>query len=167
VNDLFVSTRRVFRRGDPNWDIYVEWVRLPFLHEVRTLDRGLNDYVDRCGSTYCSVQEIDSTLETLPAPQSPQEYNLLAIRSDAEVRPAQLGRWNLLGYDLCDQTMISSLLNCGPWTGLLAPFVEHLNAFGLLTLEAAQAARHALPQEWGDSEPHAHASAWALFERRG
>ena len=47
---MWVSTRRDFRRGDPGWDRYVDFIGLPSLTRVITIDAALNPYADRCGS---------------------------------------------------------------------------------------------------------------------
>jgi hypothetical protein len=55
------------------------------------------------------------------------------------------------------------VLNCGPWTGELAPFTRRLNGYGLLTLDDAVAAKSILPRAW-PGEPHANVTVWALYE---
>jgi hypothetical protein len=69
----------------------------------------------------------------------------------------------LLGHDLSDETWTSSLLNCGRWSGVLAPIAQRVNQYGLLNLEDAKKAQALLPQAWHDN-PHAHVTIWALFE---
>lgn len=161
---LFVSTRRRFHYGDPGWDRYIAWIALPHLREVRTLDAALNKYVDECGSLYCEPSEVGSVLEMLPKPASDHEYYLLGRSLEAEGADS-LDGFEFLGCDLSDETMTSSILNCGPWTGLLAPFVNRLNSYGLLSTTDAHQVQNLLPVEWGADEPHAAAKIWALYGR--
>jgi hypothetical protein len=161
---LFVSTRQRFRHGDPGWDGYVGRIELPHLLEVRTLDAGLNKYVDRCGCVFCDLPEIDSVLDMLPRPTGEREYYLLGSSLESE-SPESFHGFEFLGCDLSDETMTSSVLNCGPWKGRLAPFVKRLNSYGLLSPEDAREAKRLLPLEWGVEEPHAAADIWALYGR--
>ena len=160
---LFVSTRQRFQFGDPDWDRYIEWIELRHLREVRTLDAALNKYVDDCGSVYCERSEVDSALETLPRPRSDREYYLLGRSIDSE-SVEQVDGFDFLGYDLSDETMTSSVVNCGPWKGLLGPFVGRLNAYGLLSVADAREVQRVLPAAWGPSEPHAETKIWGSMD---
>jgi hypothetical protein len=161
---LFVSTRQCFRYGDPGWDSYVASVELPHLREVRTIDAGLNKYVEQCGCVFCDSSEVESVLETLPRPTDGRGYYLLgrSLESDGDGAP---DGFELLGCDLSDETMTSSLLNCGPWQGRLRPLVSRLNSYGLLSIADAREAQRLLPLEWGAEEPHAAADIWVLYGR--
>jgi hypothetical protein len=161
----FVSTRQVFQRGDATWDGYIEWIRLPHLSEIRTLDAKLNEYVDRCGDVYCDRADIKAALETLPAPRGPQEHYLLAAKVDSDEWAETFDGFDFLGCDLSDETGTSSVLNCGPWRGALQPLVARLNRYGLLSVRDALQVQKLLPREWGVEEPHADADVWALFGR--
>jgi len=161
---LFVSTRRRFQHGDPAWDRYINWIELPLLREVRTLDASLNEYVNGCGSLYCEPSEVNSVLEMLPTPGSEREYYLLGRLLDSETA-APVDGFEFLGCDLSDETMTSSIVNCGPWKGRLAPFVSRLNSFGLLSTTHALEVQKLLPVEWGAEEPHAVTNIWALYGR--
>jgi len=164
---LFVSTRQRFQHGDPHWESYISWIGLPQLREVRTVDAKLNEYVNDCGSRYCEQSEIESVLKMLPTPSSPREYYLLATKVDSESRLGTFDGFDFLGCDLSDETMTSSVLNCGPWTGLLQPFVRRLNQYGLLSsVEDARKVASVLPHEWG-ADPHASADVWAIFGKGG
>ena len=161
---MWVSTRRAFREGDGGWSKYVEFIGLPELKEVRSLDSMLNDYVRDCGS--CPLQSYDDlagALEALPRPSDEREYYLLCVDAEHEQAPPARVRCKLLGHDLSDETHTSSVLNCGPWTGELAPFTHRLNGNGLLTLDDAVAAKSILPRAW-PGEPHANVTVWALYE---
>jgi hypothetical protein len=161
---LWVSTRQRYQYGDPDWDRYIAWIGLPHLREVRTLDAGLNKYVEECGSVYCDLSDVDSVLETLPRPATDHEYYLLGRLLEAESADS-IDRFDFLGCDLSDETMTSSVVNCGPWKGRLAPFVSRLNSVGLLTVADARRVQELLPVEWGADEPHAAAQIWALYGR--
>ena len=161
---IWVSTRRSFREGDEGWPKYVEFIGLPELKEVRSLDSMLNEYVQDCGS--CPLESYDdfaAALESLPRLSNEREYHLLFVDAEREQPPPADVPCTLLGHDLSDETHTSSLLNCGPWTGELAPFSRRLNAYGLLTLEDAVAVKSILPRAWPD-EPHAKVTVWALYE---
>jgi hypothetical protein len=161
----FVSTRRVFQRGDAGWDGYVAWIELPHLFEIRTLDAKLNQYVDRSGDVYCDRADIESVLETLPRPSGRGEHYLLAAKVDSDEWAESFDSFEFLGCDLSDETSTSSVLNCGPWRGSLQPFVARLNRNGLLPVGDARQVQKILPGEWGVDEPHARADIWALFGR--
>lgn len=161
---LWVSTRKRFQLGDPEWDGYIAWIALPHLREVRTLDAALNKYVDDCGSLYCKPSEVTSVLEMLPSPTNNREYYLLGQLLESE-SPAAIDGFDFLGCDLSDETMTSSVLNCGPWKGRLAPYVGRLNSVGLLSASDARDVQQVLPAEWGAAEPHAAAQIWALYGR--
>jgi hypothetical protein len=161
----FVSARHVFRRGDPKWETYAAWIGLPHLTEVRTIDASLNGHVRESGSVYCSLSELESAISSLPVPETPHEYLMLAVPLVSNTLPTSLTDWLFLGCDLADETMTSSVLNCGPWTGMLAQFTERLTPFGLLALKDAHEAQRVLLDEWGPDEPHASTTAWALFTR--
>ena len=162
---LFVSTRQVLQLGDAAWDAYIKWIALPHLRQVRTVDPGLNEYVDDCGSIYCDRSEIRGALGRLPEPRSAREYYLLGTKVESTSWTETFDGFDYFGCDLSDETMTSSLLNCGPWTGLLQPFVGRLNSYGLLSVDDARQAQKLLPTEWGANEPHAFADVWALFGR--
>lgn len=103
-------------------------------------------------------------LEMLPKPTGDHEYYLLGRLLGSESSESIDG-FEFLGCDLSDETMTSSVLNCGPWRGKLAPFVERLNAVGLLSVSDARRVQEILPAEWGAHEPHAAVQIWALYGR--
>ncbi len=161
---IWVSTRRTFREGDAGWPKYIEFVGLPALTEVRSLDSMLNEYVDDCGE--CSLQsfdELESSLASLPRPSNDREYHLLFMDAEHEEPPPTSTQCTLLGFDLSDWTHTSSLLNCGPWIGELARFTSRLNRYGLLSYDDALSAKAILPLAWPD-HPHADVTVWALYE---
>ena len=161
---IWLSTRRRFGVEDADWPKYIAFIGLPSLTEVRSLDSMLNGYVADCGSCpILSYQDVEEALASLPRPSNPREYYLLAADAERDGPPPEPVRCALLGHDLSDETHTSSLLNCGPWTGELAPFSRRLNAYGLLTLEDAVAVKSILPRAWPD-EPHAKVTVWALYE---
>lgn len=160
----FISTRQRFQQGDPEWDGYITWIGLPHLCEVRTLDAGLNKYVAERGDLHCDLSEVASAIETLPRPASEREYYLLGVLLQSDNAPSVEG-FDFLGCDLSDETMTSSVVNCGPWTGRLEALVARLNAVGLLSVADARRAQEILPLEWGPDQPHAAAQIWALYGR--
>lgn len=140
-------------------------IGLPQLTEVRTVDAALNTYVEECGSLYCSLSALESAISLPPVPETPLEYLMLAVPLASSTLPNLLTEWRFLGCDLADETMTSSVLNCGPWTGQLTEFTERLTLYGLLAPNDVQAAQGALLSEWGPEAPHASTTAWALFSR--
>lgn len=161
---IWVSTRRSFRRGDAAWPGYVEFIGLPELTEVRSLDSTLNEYVQGCGACPLrTYEELATALESLPRPRGEREYHLLSVDAEREGPPPASARCTLLGHDLSDETHTSSVLNCGPWSGELAPFTKRLNGYGLLTLDDAVAVKSILPRVW-PGDPHADVTVWALYE---
>jgi len=162
---MWVSTRKRFRKGDKGWDSYTKFIGLPQLSEVRTIDRTLNNYVDECGSLECSLEQLEETLKLLPSPKSENEYFLLYIDRTNEPKAVPPSDWELLGYDLSDDTLSSSVLNCGPWEGNLKPITSRLNGYGLLTWEDAKLAQTLLPTEWNE-DPHSFVTIWACYGKK-
>jgi hypothetical protein len=161
---MWVSTRHKFGPSDASWTRYIGFIGLPHLSEVRSIDSALNDYVDGCGSIPLdSLSDLPDALAALPNPKGEREYSLLFLDAEIESAPLDVPRFRLLGHDLSDETHTSSLLNCGPWTGKLAPFAHRLNEFALLTLGDARLAKSLLPEAWPD-DPHANVTVWALYE---
>ncbi len=161
---MWLSTRFKFREGDDDWADYQRFIQLPQLKEVRSLDAALNKYVDHCGSCeLSSLARLSSARGALPPVVSEAQYLLLVMDAEKEQLPADAAGCRLLGHDLSDETRTSSLLNCGSWTGRLAPFVGRLNGYGLLSHDDAIAAKALLPAEW-PGDPHAEVTVWALYE---
>ena len=160
---MWISTRNYFKRGDPGWENYIEFIQIPGLVEVRSIDSMLNDFVEDSGAVPCEREDVFEMIRELPPVSSGAYYQLAVNLREESARAASPG-WNLLGYDLSDETRTSSILNCGPWKGRLAPFVGRLNGFGLLTLEDATLVQRILPEVWGEEEPHARCDIWQLHE---
>lgn len=162
--EMWLSTRQIRRQGDPEWDDYIQFIGLPHLREVRTLDSWCNPCVD---GNYL-VNTLDelwewSEIDLLPAPNSGNEYYLLFTDAFGPNGSVQHPRLKLLGYDLSDETWTSSLLNCGRWQGALEPIAQRTSQNGLLSLEDAKLAQALLPEVWG-GDPHGFVTVWALFE---
>ncbi|HKO93171.1 MAG TPA: hypothetical protein VJU61_18575 [Polyangiaceae bacterium] len=160
---LWVSTRQRFQHGDAGWESYAEWIGLQHLREVRSLDSWLNKYVNDCGSLYCDVSQVGSVLQMLPRPATEREYYLLGRLLESDSADPVDG-FDFLGCDLSDKTMTSSVPNCGPWRGGLAPFVRRLNSVRLLSVSDARRVQEILPVEW-PTNPHATVQIWALYGR--
>lgn len=141
----------------------MSWIGLPDLQEVITIDAALSTYVDSCGYLLCDAATAAPALATLPRPKGAEELYLAATR--LEEPPAELLDlgFRYVGCDLCDETLTSSILNCGPWTGPLEPYRARLNACGLLSRADARRVQELLPQAWGSGEPHAFVDIWSLF----
>lgn len=160
---MWLSTRNILSKGDDDWLGYIEFIKLPHLKEVRTIDPWVNKIVD--GSLFLtSLDEVEEVLAMLQPPEPVKQYSQLLVNvSDEEIAPQDVSRFHFLGYDLSDETHTSSLLNCGPWTGILAPMTQRLNQYGLLSLEDAKLAQELLPSVW-ENDAHAYVDIWALFE---
>ena len=162
-----MSVRKRIRRGDKRWLEYIAAVERPYLDEVRTIDFYMNPYAPHSGHIECTPETLALALDQMPIPDPKDEYYQLAINLLTE--PESVARlpdgWKLLGHDLSDRTRTSSLHNCGPWEGHLEPLTHRLNEVGLLSLADAELARKLLLLEWGEQEPHAHVTIWALYER--
>lgn len=159
---MWVSLCETFKHGDTGWDTYQTFINLPHLHEVRTIDSGLNDVLEGMFSLL-SLHELPGLLADLVLNDESSQYLQLAINVSEHALPSPLPTAILLGFDLADETHTSSLLNCGAWTGELLPFTSRLNRYGLLTLADATAVQAMLPQLW-NGDPHANADIWAVYE---
>lgn len=162
-----ISIRKRFRQGEDGWDGYVRFIGLPRLNEVRTRDH-INPRLGEIIFLFPPNNDVVSALCSLPAIDGTGEYYyLLAVNLEEEEVPPLPDSAVLVGYDVSDDTNVSSVLNCGPWLGKLLPITERLNGFGLLTLSDAQLAQKLLPEEWGEEEPHANVDIWALYDITG
>lgn len=165
---MWLSTRKILRANEDRWLDYINWIGLPPVQEIRSIDAWLNLYVGDSGYFECeSWAEVDETLDCcLPQPLAGKEYYLLVVNALTEPLPTDNQRFKLLGYDLSDETHTSSLLNCGRWQHeTLAPIAQRVNACGLLSLEDAKLAQQLLPAAWCQ-DPHSFVSVWALYEIR-
>lgn len=126
---MFVSTRKPFSPTDPDWESYKEFIKLPIPDELFTIDSYLNSYIDDCGSYWIDdLSQLDSVLDLLPrADPETNQYYQLAINVSKEATPTLNSTMMQLGYDISDATCTSSLLNCGPWQGVLADIAGRIN----------------------------------------
>lgn len=161
---MWLSRRQRFDASDAAWAGYVGFIGRPSLREVRTLDHALNEIRSDDSLYVASPADLAGALTTIGTPKE-GEYILLAVEVDAEPLPSQTESCHLLGFDLCDETLTSALLNCGPWAGQLGQFVERANKYGLLTQEDGRLAQALLPVA-KPNEPHAQTTIWALYEIR-
>lgn len=162
----WLSTRVIRRAGEPEWSDYINSIGLFQLQEIRTIDSWCNPYAE--GSGDWELKSLDQVWEfllddLLPIPVLGEQYYLLFTDALGSEIPPNHPRLKLLGYDLSDETWTSSLLNCGRWSGVLAPIAQRVNQYGLLSLEDAKLAQSLLPEAWHDN-PHAMVTIWALFE---
>lgn len=162
---MWLSTRKIRRPGDPDWDNHIKYHGLTHIREVRSIDSWCNPCV---GGNYpvVTLDELWERLEIdlLPAPAAGGEYYLLFTDALGPNGSVQHPRLKFLGYDLSDETWTSSLLNCSTWQGPLEPIARRTGEYGLLLgLEDAKLAQSLLPEVWvGD--PHGFVTVWALFE---
>lgn len=164
TGEMWLSTRKIRRPDDPEWDGYIEFVGLPHLRELRTIDSWCNPCLDG-NYRLNTLDELWEMVETglLPVPVAGSEYYLLFTDALGPNGSISHPRLHLLGYDLSDETWTSSLLNCGRWDGMLEPIAQRTGANGLLPFDDAKLAQSLLPEVWGDG-PHAVVTIWALFE---
>lgn len=161
---IWLSTRKIRRAGEPEWDEYSKFVGLPHWEEVRTIDNWCNPCLD---GNYAQ-DSIEGVLEFLDegimkSPENADEYQLLFVDAEGEHHPLLHPRLHLLGYDLSDETWTSSLLNCGRWMGPLEAIARRTRSNGLLNFEDAVEAKRILPEAW-KGNPHANVTIWALYE---
>ncbi len=162
---MWLSTRKIFRADEARWADYIQWMGLPPVQEIRSIDSWLNRYVADGGDIeFESWAELDEVLGYLPKPEAGQEYYQLVVNALTESLPADTQRFKLLGHDLSDRTFTSSLLNCGRWEQeTLFPIAQRVNGCGLLSLEDARLAQRLLPAAW-HNDPHSFVSVWAVYE---
>lgn len=160
------STRIIRRSGEPEWEDYINFIGLPHLQEIRSIDSWCNPPVKESVTWELeSLEKVEQILaeKLLPIPiLGKQYYQLFTDDLNVEITSNHL-TLNLLGYDLSDWTWTSSLLNCGRWEGNLATIAQSVNQYGLLSLENAKIAQNILPDAW-NKDPHAFVTIWALFE---
>jgi hypothetical protein len=163
----WLSTRVIRRAGSPEWEGYINFIGLPHLREIRTIDSWCNPHTEGSGDWKLeSTEQVWEFIEDdlLPSPIPGKQYYLLFTDAlSLEIPQLLHPRLKLLGYDLSDETWTSSLLNCGRWEGKLAMIAQRVNQYGLLNLEDALTAQSSLPEAWHDN-PHAQVTIWALFE---
>lgn len=164
---MWLSTRKIFHANEDRWLDYINWMGLPPVQEIRSIDSWLNQYVADGGDIeFESWGELDELLAYSPKPEAGKEYYQLVVNALTESLPTDNQRFKLLGYDLSDETHTSSLLNCSGWAQeTLAPIAQRVNACGLLNLEDAKLAQQLLPAAW-HQDPHSFVSVWALYEIR-
>jgi len=169
---MIVEAREKFTLDDETfWVKLTSEMRLLNSTEVRTVDPALNPQLRDI--PYTSFQEHntdpDKLLEAvsnLPIISHDTHYYLVAVTED-EIRYLRESglKFHFLGIDLSDETLTSSVLNCGPWNGELEKFVRITTPFGLLPdLQTALEAQRSLPEAWGEEEPHAWTTAWHVYE---
>ena len=162
--EMWLSLRKIRRAGDPDWDDHIQFVGLPHLRELRTIDSWCNPCLD---GNY-PVRTLDELwellgMDLLPIPTIGSEYYLLATDALGPNGTVTHPRLKPLGYDLSDETWTSSLLNCGIWHGDLEAIAHRTGTNGLLSLEDAKLAQAILPKAW-KGDPHGFVTVWALFE---
>ena len=161
---MYLTARNTYTSAHESWAKYLEFVGISKLTEVRTIDHSLNELIDGSEGIHCDAESFEEALSELPKLPSSSHYIQLAVNLTDEPNPTIPSKASLLGYDLADETEISSLLNCGAWESRLADFAKRLNEFGLLTLEDAREAQRLLPLEWGEEEGHAFVDIWAIYQ---
>jgi hypothetical protein len=160
----WLSTRVIRRAGEPEWADYINFLGLPHLAEVRSIDSWCNPHAEGSGNyALDDLEQLAEILDWLPRPIPGKQYYLLFTDALKQVIPQHHPQLKLLGYDLSDETWTSSLLNCGRWEGILAPIAQNVNQYGLLNWEDALTAQSILPDAWCNT-PHAFVTIWALFE---
>ncbi len=159
---MFLSARNIYSKNDLGWNKYLEFLKFPISDTIYTIDFCLNDLVSGSETIHLNrVDEIEKLKKQLPT-ITDQQYYQLAINISEEAQPKLPKNITILGYDISDETEISSLLNCGPWEKDLARIVKRLNQYGLLTLKDAKIAQELLPKVWGEDEPHAFVDIWCI-----
>lgn len=163
-NYLWLSTREIRRAGDPEWEGYIQFIGLPHLREVRSIDSWCNPGLGG-NLPVSSLEELWECLEADgdSGPTDGSQYHLLFTDALGHHGSICHPRLKLLGYDLSDETWTSSLLNRGQWQGILEPIARRSGQNGLLSLEDAKLAQAVLPEAWR-GDPHSFVTIWVLFE---
>lgn len=129
--------------GAQAWENYIQWIQLPQLVEVVSLDGGLNEdiisekshYVpdsavidnDFITGLYTSLKFVSDEMKDFG------KYNLLAVIKNptVECNTVNLNDFDFVGYDLLDQDYgNSALTNCGGFYETYSP--ADINQFGLM-----------------------------------
>jgi len=160
--EMWLSTRGIRRRGDPEWDPYIHTVGLMHLWEVRTIDSWCNPCLEGHYPVY-TLEELWERMKLLPEIKDDRSYHLVFMDASRPGGVPQHDRLKLLGYDLSDETWTSSLLNCGRWQGPLESIAKKTQSNGLLGLSDAKLAQTLLPQV-RPGDPHSNVTVWALLE---
>ncbi|MBI1323989.1 hypothetical protein GC170_12500 [bacterium] len=161
---ISVSTRKIRRPGDPEWDDYIRFLGLPHLQEVRTIDSWCNPCHDGNYFAHSVEEALDLIDEGIVRKlRSPDEYHLAFVDAQGPHAGIEHPRFRLLGHDLSDETWTSSLLNCGYWMDPLDAIARRTMPNGLLNFEDALQAKALLPEAW-NGDPHAFVTIWALYE---
>lgn len=162
---MLFSVRNTFSKDDFGWKDYLDFIQFKVPDVIYTFDGALNDPVDNTAVRIDSVQDLEEAKKVLPDLTEPEtQYYQMAINLDEEAMPELPSHITILGYDICDDTEVSSLLNCGPWEDELAPIAARINQYGLLSLEDAQEAKRLIPQLWDDNdeEPRGSDVIWCV-----
>ncbi|MGK7883565.1 MAG: hypothetical protein AB4057_02940 [Crocosphaera sp.] len=175
---MWLSVREIRKFGDPEWDDYINFIGLPNLREIRSIDSWCNPLIDdsfyaellsSCNNYsldnlgLSSIKELELIVNQLPKLTSSKYYYLLIADSSKQEIDKEIPYLKFLGYDLSDETWTSSLLNCGKWEGELMKIAQRVNQYGLLNWEDAILARSKLPQAW-NNDHHAFVTIWELYE---
>ncbi|QSJ18108.1 hypothetical protein JYQ62_04535 [Nostoc sp. UHCC 0702] len=160
---MWLSTRAIRSTDDDEWAGHLDYLGLLQTCEVRSIDSWCNPHVDYSQNFRLNLlDEVWEMLDWVPIPVGRQYYLLFLDANKKQTLPKHL-RLKLLGYDLSNQAGRSSLFNYQRWTGVLAPFLQRVNQFGLLNWEDAKAAQAILPEAWC-YKPQSSVTIWALFE---
>src|SRR5512144_2357772 len=145
--ELWLSRRSIRRLGDAEWEDHMNFIGLRHLLEIRTIDWWGNPCIDG-KLRLSSLDELWEAVSKLPKRATEREYRLLFTDALGPWGMLQHPRLRLLGYDLSDQTLTSSVLNCGRWEGVLEPIAKRTRDNGLLELPDAKLAQALLPEAW-------------------
>jgi hypothetical protein len=157
--------------GD-RWQEYLDFIERPQIQEAVTLDLLLcPPLTDSDDEPYPEPEpaQLTTLLPEFP-PGDPERHQLLVAFGPYEAEPDAMPEgFAFCGFDLLDDSRgISSLCNCGPYDAELVRFAEAVNRFGLLPHRIlANELQDALPEAWGDDEPHAFAEVYAVWRRVG
>jgi hypothetical protein len=104
----YLSTRTLRRIGDPEWADYADFLGLPNLTEIRTIDSWCNPHAE--GSKTWGFPTLDEALQAvwceklLPIPVAHQQYHQLFTEASMPNLPQGNLGLQFLGYDLSDDT---------------------------------------------------------------
>jgi hypothetical protein len=171
----WLSTRQILRRDHPLWPHYFANHPYEQVIELRTIDPFFNPNKDDRSVSPAIVfdlAELPKVASGLSQPLIGQEYFQL-VTNNEEFEAALFAdcpqyKPTLLGYDLGEAESIggvSTLTNCGMWTGKLEALARRVNSYGLLSQSDAVEAQALLPSEW-PGDPHGITGICTVLELR-
>jgi hypothetical protein len=171
---LFIATARFDPSDGKSWLNYFQWVRIPALTEVVSLDCSLCERLvaDFADEDWQHIINEDFRLHyfyhldyLLSRVHGKKRRNILGLYRNPEThitKAPAAGNFSFIGYDLIEeQTQISALTNCGGFPDVFSN--EELNSQGLLPLFERAAEVKVKLVEKHPEESHARCELYAIW----